>query len=308
MNVTFRQLQVFEAVARHLSYTRAAEALHLTQPAVSMQIRQLEEAAGVALFAQHGKKISLTPAGEELRHYSRQIQQLLRDASDALEAHRTLQRGRLAVTVASTANHFAARLIGEFSKAHPGVTITLDVTNRERLLAQLENNEPDLVIMGEPPQGLDLTSERLMENPLVLVASPGHALAGRRRIPLAEVSREQFVVRESGSGTRNAIERFLQAHGLSLAGTLEMSSNEAIKHAVEAGLGLGIVSRHTIELELAAGRLVVLDVEGFPILRHWHIVTRRGKRLSPIARAFRDFLREKAPRYVSARGVVASPA
>ncbi len=294
MHVTLRQLQVFEAVARLNSYTRAAEHLHLSQPGVSMQIKQLEESIGLPLFEHVGKKIHLTAAGKEMYGYSQRIGQLLKEADTVIEEMKGLKSGRLAISVATTASHFATRLLAAFSKEYKGVTISLDITNRESLRRQLEFNEPDLVIMGQPPPDLDTESEIFMENPLVMIAAPDHPLVKEKNIPLQRFENEQFVVRETGSGTRSAIERFFNEHGLAFHTAIEMSSNEAIKQAVEAGLGLGIVSIHTLALELATETLVILDVEDFPILRYWHLVHRTGKRLSPPAEAFRQFVHANA--------------
>ncbi len=294
MHVTLRQLAAFEAVARHLSFTRAAAELHLTQPAVSMQIKQLEQATGLPLFEQLGKRIYLTEAGRELYQYSRNIQQQLQELESVLEDLKGVRRGRLSLAVASTANYFAPRLLAAFSKRYEAVAFSLDVTNREALLRHLEANDQDLVIMGRPPEELDVEAAPFMENPLVVIAPPDHPLAGRRRIPLARLESESFVLRESGSGTRIAMERFFAERGIRLSTGMELSSNEGIKQSVEAGLGLGIVSRHTLETYLDARRLVELDVEGFPILRHWYVVHRRGKRLSPVAQAFKTFMLEEA--------------
>ncbi len=294
MNVTLRQLSVFESVARHLSFTRAAEELFLTQPAVSMQIKQLEENVGLPLFEQLGKKIFLTEAGRELYHYSRVIAQQLAEAEAVLEDLKGVTRGRLDISVASTANYFATRLLAAFVHRYEGISFSLDVTNRETLLRQLESNERDLVIMGKPPEGMDLATEAFMENPLVVIAAPDHPLAKERKIPLARLQEETFVVRERGSGTRIAMERFFAEHHAKLTAGMEMTSNEAIKQAVSAGLGLGIVSIHTLALELQLGCLTVLDVEDFPILRHWYLVHRAGKRLSPVAQAFREFVLSEA--------------
>ena len=293
MNVTFRQLKVFESVARLLSFTQAAQELHLSQPAVSMQIKQLEENAGLPLFEQLGKKVYLTEAGREMHHYCRTIAAQLEEVEDVLEQLKGIQRGHLDIAVASTANYFATRLLAAFAKQHEGVTFSLDVTNRESLLRQLENNEKDLVVMGRPPETMPLEIEAFMENPLVVIAAPDHPLAGKK-VSLNRLQQESFVVREAGSGTRIAMERFFNEHDVSLQTGMEMTSNEAIKQAVEAGLGLGIVSIHTLTLELEVGRLVVLDVENLPILRHWYVVHRKGKRLSPIATAFRQFVLSEA--------------
>ncbi|KAF0191477.1 MAG: LysR family transcriptional regulator [Gammaproteobacteria bacterium] len=302
MHLTLRQLKVFAAVARHLNFTRAAEEMHLTQPAVSMQIKQLENNVGLPLFEQIGKQIYLTEAGREMYHYSRVIAQQLEEADTVIDSLKGVQRGRLAIAVASTANYFAPRLLATFSGSHAAVTISLDVTNREGLLKQLESNEKDLVIMGRPPAQMDLVAEPFMDNPLVIIASPGHALVGRQNIPLADLQHETFVVREQGSGTRIAMERFFSAQGVRLATGMEMSSNEAIKQAVQAGLGLGIVSMHTLGLELETKRLVVLDVQSFPIMRHWYIVHWRGKRLSPVAQAFKEFVLTEGAGLISVPG------
>ncbi len=297
MQVTFRQLRVFQAVAQHRSYTRAAESLFLSQPAVSMQIKQLEENAGLPLFEQIGKKIYLTEAGEELLHYSRAITQQLAEAEVVLEELRGVRRGRLDITVASTANYFCSRLLAAFGRRIPQLKISLDVTNRERLIQKLENNETDLAIMGQPPPELDVIAEPFMDNPLVVIAAPDHPLARRRRqITLAELVREPFVVREPASGTRIAIERFLTEGGFDRNTRMEMRSNEAIKQAVQAGLGLGIVSLHTLELELETQRLIILDVASFPIMRQWYLVHGRAKRLSPMAHTFHDFILNEATR------------
>ncbi len=290
MNITFRQLRVFGAVARHLSFTRAAEELHLTQPAVSMQVKQLEEVVGLPLFEQIGKKIYLTDAGREMARYGEAVIALLDEAELVFEEMKGLRRGRLHITVASTANYFAPRLLAAFCRQHPEVRVSLDVTNREGLLRALAENSTDLVIMGQPPAELDVEAESFMDNPLVVIAAPDHPLAGRRKIPLEVLAGETFLVREKGSGTRSAMERHFAEHGISLSTPMEMSTSEAIKQGVEAGLGLGLLSLHTLEMELALERVVVLDVESFPIMRHWFVVHRKGKRLSRVAEAFRRFV------------------
>jgi DNA-binding transcriptional LysR family regulator len=289
-NLTLRQLRVFDAVARHLSYTRAAQELFLSQPAVSMQIKQLEENVGLPLFEQLGRRVYLTEAGRELFAYSHSIAQQLDEAEAVMEELKGVRRGKLKVSVASTANYFATRLLAAFAKEHEGVTVSLDVTNRRGLLNQLAANETDLVIMGRPPADLNLVTEAFMDNPLVVIAPAGHPLVGRKDIPVSRLQEETFVVRERDSGTRIAMERFFHELGIELTTGMEMTSNEAIKQAVEAGLGLGIVSIHTLELELQSGRLAILDAQHFPIMRHWYVVHRKGKRLSAAAETFKRFL------------------
>lgn len=301
MHLSLRQIRIFEAVAQYQSYTRAAEKLHMTQPAVSMQIKQLEEDSGLALFERQGKRMCLTQTGHDLLHHASQVLQAYNDLLVAMEERKGVKGGHLIVSVATTANYFVTQLLAEFSRLHEGINVTLDVTNRHMLLDQLENHEPDMVIMGEPPKGYNLQSERLMENPLVMIAAPEHPFARQQTmLTLDEVLGERFIIREKGSGTRSAIERHIQNFNKTCGSTLEMRSNETIKHAVEAGLGLGIVSLHTIQPELESGRLATLNVEHFPIRRHWHIVMRKGKRLSPIAQEFKRFVMQEAPRFVRA--------
>lgn len=294
MNITLRQLKIFEAVARHLSFTRASEELHLTQPAVSMQVKQLEDTVGVPLFEQVGKRIFLTDAGREMSRYAHLISDTLDEIEQVFDEMRGVKGGRLRISVASTANYFVPQLLATFCQRYPKVQVSLDVTNRERLLAALADNSTDLVIMGKPPDGMELVAESFMENPLVAIAPPGHPLARQKHIPLDRLVRETFLVREQGSGTRSATERFFVEHGLALSATMEMSSSEAIKQGVEAGLGLGLLSLHTLEMELALERLVVLDVKELPIRRSWYIMYRPGKRLSGITQKFKSFVVEEA--------------
>jgi LysR family transcriptional regulator, low CO2-responsive transcriptional regulator len=298
MHLTLRQIEVFNAVARHQNYTRAAEELHLSQPAVSMQIRQLEEGIGLPLFEQVGKQMHLTDAGDQMYIYGREIAGLLDEAEIVFEAIKGVQHGNLSISVATTASHFATRLLAEFAKQHEGITISLDVTNREALRRQLENNEPDLVIMGQPPEGVDVEAAAFMDNPLVMIAPAQHSLIGQKKIPLSHFANENFVAREPGSGTRGATRRFFEEHGVAFNTGIEMTSNEAIKQAVEAGLGLGIVSIHTLELELETRRLHILDVQDFPIMRHWYVLQRKGKRLSPAAQAFKEFVLKQASQFI----------
>ena len=288
--LTLRQLKVFEAVARHLSFSKAAAELHLTQPAVSMQVRLLEGFVGLPLTEQVGKKIFLTEAGREMFRASQNIAAQLNDLGIALTQLKGVESGQFNLAVTSTVNAVATDLLAQFRGAHPGVSIHLDVSNRESVLGQLAANRIDLAIMGQVPEDLDLEAIRFMDNPLVVIAPPGHPLARRKRISVNDLASESFLVREAGSGTRGAMERFFAAKGLSIHTSMEMSSNEAIKQAVQAGLGLGILSLQTLEMELALKRLAVLRVEDFPIMRHWYIVHRADKRLSPVARAFKEFV------------------
>ncbi|MBS4095392.1 MAG: LysR family transcriptional regulator [Sulfuricella sp.] len=303
LHVTFRQLRVFEAVARHLSFSRAAEELHLTQPAVSMQIKQFEENAGLPLFEQLGKKIFLTEAGREMFHYARTIAQQLAEAETVLTELKGLKRGKLTISVVSTANYFAPQLLAVFCRRFENVTLSLNVANREMLLAQLADNEMDMAIMGQPPLDADIEAAPFLENPLVVIASPSHPLAGERNIDPARLADETFIVREPGSGTRGAMERFFAEHGMTLHTGMEMSTTEAIKQAVQAGMGLALVSRHTIALELETRRLAILDVVSFPLLRYWYVAHRKGKRLTAVAQGFKEFLVNEAAKVLAGGGL-----
>jgi DNA-binding transcriptional LysR family regulator len=288
-------LRIFEAVARHCSISRAASELRLSQPAVSMQIKQLEEQIGLPLIDQIGKRLFLTEAGQELRGHAGQIAARVVDLNAAMDQFRGLERGLLRIAVMATANYFLPPLIASFSESHPGVRISLQVANRETLLAALTDNRTDLAITGQPPESVDVVAQRFMDNPLVVIAAPAHKLAAQERIPLKRLEEEILVVREPGSGTRAFTDRYFAEHGVDYRPGCELSTNEAIKQAVQAGLGLGVVPAQTIELELETRRLVVLPVQGFPLIRRWFIVHRTDKRLSGAAQAFRDLLLAQNP-------------
>lgn len=288
--LTLRQFRIFEAVARHLSFSRAAEELHLSQPAVSMQVRGIEVILGMPLTEQIGRKIFLTDAGREVLHASQAITARLDDLQHNLVQLRGLEQGRLTLAVTSTVNAVATGILARFRARYPDIAIHLAVSNRAEVLDMLVGNRVDLAIMGQVPDTLGLDATRFMDNPLVVIAPPDHPLASRRKVPIETLADEPFLVREAGSGTRGAMERFFAARGLELKSSMEMSSNEAIRQAVQAGLGLGILSLQTLELELALKRLAVLKAEGFPIMRHWYVVHRADKRLSPVAQAFKKFV------------------
>ncbi|MDE2451669.1 MAG: LysR family transcriptional regulator [Gammaproteobacteria bacterium] len=297
-NVTLRQMRVFAAVARHLSFTRAAQELHLTQPAVSQQVSLLEEEVGMPLFEQIGRKIRLAPAGMELLRYATQVTELLREAGETLAAMRGLKRGELKLGAVSTAKYFAPTLLSAFTPAYPEVTIKFTVANREEIVKLLGGTELDLVIMGRPPRELDTTAEPFARHPFVIIASPDHPLARRRHIPLRSLTRESFIIREQGSGTRASMEHVFRERGVPFRASMEVSSNETIKQAVMAGMGLSFISSHTIGLEAGAGKLAILDVAGLPIVRDWYVIHLREKILSPIASAFRTYLLENGARVI----------
>ncbi|MDE2607921.1 MAG: LysR family transcriptional regulator [Burkholderiales bacterium] len=289
-NATLRQLKVFEAVARHRSYSRAAEELHLTQPAVSTQVGKLEEHAGLPLFEQLGKKIHLTAAGEQMLQSSREIIQKFQEAEEAMARFKGVSGGRLNVSVISAGDYFFPRLLVEFAQRHAGVTFNFGVCNREELLAQLKENRTDLAVMVRPPEDEDTIAVPFAPHPYVIVAPPSHRLAATPRIPVTRIVREPFVVREKGSDTWNSMVEAFGSHLPELNIAMEIRSTETIKQAVIAGMGVSFLSAHTVSRELQSGSLVVLDVQGFPLMLNWFVVYRRGKRLPPVALAFKNFL------------------
>jgi DNA-binding transcriptional LysR family regulator len=289
-HATLRQLKVFEAVARLLSFSRAAEELHLTQPAVSTQVAKLEEHAGNVLFEQFGKKIFLTPAGAELLQISRAIIQQFEAAENAMMQFKGVSGGKLNVGVISAGDYFFPRLLVEFASRHRGVTLNFTVHNREGLLTHIAENLTDLAIMVRPPTDLDTSNQAFAPHPYVIVAPPTHPLVGVPGIPLKRLMREPFVVRERASDTWHSMEDGFGRELENINIAMEIRSTETIKQAVIAGMGVSFVSAHTISQELKSGSLCVLDVEGFPLMLNWYVVHRRTKRLPPVAQAFKDFL------------------
>ena len=289
-HVSLRQLRVFEAAASNRSFSKAAEALHLTQPGVSMHIKELEISAGLPLFERIGRKLYVTEAGQELLGRAREILRALKAAEDTLDGLKGLRRGRINLAVVSTAKYFVPQLLAQFGRDFPELEIRLAVNNRISVIEQLVANEVDLAIMGRSPQSLDTVAEPFAQNPHVVIASREHPLAARRDILVETIAKENFIVREPGSGTRLAMEQFFEQLGLRCNVGMEMASNETIKQAVMAGMGVSFISRHTIELELQTQRLVVLDVRGTPVVRQWHVAHLAKKRLSPTASAFKQFV------------------
>jgi len=297
-NATLRQLKVFEAVARLSSFSRAAEELHLTQPAVSTQIAKLTEHAGLPLFEQLGKKIYLTSAGAELLQHSRAIIAQFQQAEDAMTQFKGVTGGKLNVAVISAGDYFFPRLLVEFVRRHPGVTLNLTVHNRSELLEHLANNLTDLAVMVRPPEGGDTLSEAFAPHPYVVVAAPKHGLATESRIPLARIVREPLIVRETGSDTWQSMAEGFGRQMANLNVAMQIKSTETIKQAVIAGMGISFLSAHTVSRELRARTLSVLDVQGFPLLLNWYVVQRRNKRLPPVAQAFKQFLLAEGARLI----------
>jgi len=258
-----------------------------------MQVRQLEETAGLPLFEQLGKRVHLTEAGRELLGYATTISELLREAEHAMNALKGIGGGELSIAAASTAKYFAPQLLAEFRRLHPEVRLRLAVSNREAVVKELAQNSVDLAIMGRAPRGVETEAVAFAKHPIGIIASPGHPLAGKRRLPLARLAGETFIIRERGSGTRSAMEHVFGRRGFRPREVLEMSSNETIKQAVMAEMGVAFLSLHTCGLELKTAKLVALDIAGLPVMRAWHVIHRRNKRLSPAAAAFKDFLVER---------------
>jgi len=290
-STTLRQLELFEAIARLGSFTRASEELFLTQPTVSMQIKKLTDTVGMPLFEQVGKKIYLTEVGQELLQASKGISEHLANFEMIAANMKGLKKGKLRLAVVTTAKYFAPRLLGSFCQIYPGVEVSLIVTNRERLLERVANNLDDLYILGQPPDDANVVAEAFLENLLVVIAPADHPLAKVKNIPPAKLANEPFLLREVGSGTRMAVERLFEDLGIKINMRMELGSNEAIKQSVIGGLGISVLSRHTLELDLPSKQFVMLDVQGFPIKRHWYFAYPAGKQLSLIAGTFVDHLR-----------------
>jgi DNA-binding transcriptional LysR family regulator len=299
-NYTLRQLQTFIEVAKESSVTRAASRLFVTQPAVSMQLKQLEEAFGVALVEPIGRNIRLTHAGRDFLDHANAALGALKDLEATMADHVGMKQGRLDLAVVTTAKYFVPMLLMRFRTLHPGIEVALQVENRERVVGMLSRNEVDLVVMGRPPDGLPCDATPFATNPLGVLCSPDHPLASLKKVRFESVAACEFLVREDGSGTRAAMERLFAKHRAEMKVTMELPSNETIKRAVMAGMGLGFLSLRTVRLELSSGHLKLLDVPGLPLLGYWCVTHLEHKKLSPAARAFKAFLIEQGGPLVDA--------
>ena len=296
-HATLRQFQVFEAIYRLGSFTRASEELFLTQPTVSMQVKKLADAIGLPLFEHVGRNVEPTQAGEELYDACRSMFATLANLEMKVADLQGLKCGRLRMGVITTAKYLAPEMLGEFSHIYPGIELALKVTNRDSIIERMLSNEDDLYIMGQTPQGEpELESYSFAPNPLVVMASRNHPLVGKKNISMEEIAKEPFIIREPGSGIRDATFKAFHAKGLLPKVRMELGSNEAIKHAIAGELGLSVLSLHTLSLEGTDGPVAILDVEGFPIMRKWHIVYPKGKELSLVAQTFLDFAVEYEPK------------
>jgi DNA-binding transcriptional LysR family regulator len=300
MNATFRQLRLFLALAEHGSVTGAAKACHVTQPTVSMQLRELADAVGLPLYEQIGKRLHLTEAGEALAETARTMLDQWMEFEQAINAMKGLEQGRLRVALVSTAKYFVPRLLGTFCTEHPNIEIALEILNRDGVVARLRENRDDLYIMSMPPENLDLEQHAFLHNPLVLIAPAGHRLKGRH-LELTDLLAERFILRERGSGTRLACDAYFARSAFVPAVRLELGSNEAIKQAVSGGLGLAVISRHALSARPEDDQLAILDVAGFPLQSHWFTLYPRGKRLSPIAAVFLEHLKRSASEWSDRR-------
>ena len=292
MRVTMRQLQVFEAVARLRSYSRAADEIHVAQPTVSKQIRLLHEEIGLPLIELIGKKVFLTQAGEELYATCSAWLDSWGRFEQTIADLKGLKQGRLSIAAVTTTKYFMPRMLGPFCSQYPGIDISLEVVNRDRLLERMAQNQDDLYVMGIPPEDISTQSEPFLENPLVVLAPQFHPLVAKRNIQFAEIAHEQFILREHGSGTRLAVEKVFEERGFPLRVKMELGSNEAIKQAVAGGLGLSVLSKSTLNLDATQRDIAIRDVDGFPIKRYWYLVRPRDKQLSVVAKTFMEFLKQ----------------
>jgi DNA-binding transcriptional LysR family regulator len=290
MRTTLHQLKVFKQVAYMLNFTKAGKVLGLTQPAVSIQIKQLETNLGISLFEKIGKTLYLTPAGKDLRIFSDDIFSRFENMDMALSALKGELQGDFYLSAVSSAKYFTPHLLGAFHKKYPKVNLHLDIVNRENIILRLQENKDDLVIMGLLPEIMPLARYPFVDNPIILISSPNHPLANKRNLELEELSDHPFLHREKGSGTRKALEEFLDEKSISLQASMTLGNSETIKQGVMAELGISAVSRHSVSLELATNTLVELDFIDFPLVRSWYVVHHESKHLSPIAKAFVEFV------------------
>jgi len=301
MNITFRQLRVFTEVAQQGSMARAAETLHLTPPAVSMQIKEVETQVGLPLFDRQGRSVVLSTAGEYFLVHAKRLLAALKEADDAMARLKRVERGLLTIGMVSTAKYFVPHLLARFHQDHPGVDVRLRVVgNREQLVALMDTGDVDISIMGRPPRELATRSEAFATHPLVFVGPPDHPLLRTPQAPVSALATYAFIAREHGSGTRTAMEAFFTEHRHAPRIAMEMSSNETIKQAVIAGMGLSFLSLHTVGLELRNHLLAVLDIAGAPVMRTWNVVHMGSKVLSPAAEAFRYFMIEEGAAFLRA--------
>ncbi|MEO1590394.1 MAG: LysR substrate-binding domain-containing protein [Cyanobacteria bacterium J06632_22] len=295
IHATLHQLKVFEATARHGSFTRAAEELYLTQPTVSIQVKQLTKAVGLPLFEQIGKRLYLTEAGKKLLATCQEIFQGLEQFEMSVADLKGMKQGQLRIAVITTAKYFVPRLLGPFCNAYPGIDISLKVTNHQNIQERMADNKDDLYIVSQPPSQPDLKTYPFLDNPLVVIAPKNHPLVGQQNIPISALNDEPFIMREPGSGTRDAVQKLFSKENIEVKVRLELGSNEAIKQAIAGGLGISVLSQHTIISEGTGGEFAILDIQGFPIERQWYVGHLAGKHLSVVAESFLQYLLDESP-------------
>ncbi|MGB3514774.1 MAG: LysR substrate-binding domain-containing protein [Microcoleaceae cyanobacterium] len=292
IQATLHQLRVFQTVASHGSFTKAAEELFITQPTVSAQVKQLGQTVGMPLFEQIGKQLYLTDVGRELLITCQEVFEQLDRFEMIVADIKGTKQGRLRLAVVTTAKYFVPRMLGHFCQQYPGVDISLEVTNHQNITRRMLENQDDLYILSQPPEYIGLHSEPLMDNPLVVVANKHHPLAGETKIPIKRLNNEAFIMREHGSGTRQAVQKLLAKHKVAVRVRLELGSNEAIKQAIAGGLGISVLSKHTLYCKSSEWELTILDVQGFPIKQQWYVSYLAGKQLSVVAQTFLEYLHE----------------
>lgn len=294
MNATFRQLRLFLALSEHQSITSAARACHVTQPTVSMQLKELADAVGMPLYEQIGKRLYLTEAGETLAQSARAMVDEWSAFEQRINALKGLTRGRLRLAVVNTAQYFVPTLLGSFYASHPEIDVALELLNRDAIVARLRDNRDDLYIMSMPPDDIELEKHAFLPNPLVVIAPANHPLAARRRLSLQHLANERFIVRERGSGTRMACDAHFAEQGFVPLVRLELGSNEAIKQSVAAGMGLAVMSRHALAADVKQDQVAILNLSGFPIQSRWWTLYPKGRRLSPVASVFLEHIERTA--------------
>ena len=292
MDFTLHQLKIFGMVARHRSMTKAAEELHMTQPAVSIQIKQLQETVGIPLIEVIGRQVYLTEAGRQLHQVQQSITNEIESFSAAVSQLKGGLEGTLTISAASTAKYFLPYLLGEFRQRYPQIQISLKVTNRDEVLGHLNSNEYDLAILTQVPDDKSIVANPFLENPLVMCSTPDHPFAGVSDINIQQLKNEPFIYREPGSGTRMVLERYLEAHHISVVPTMELGTNEAVKQAIMGGIGISLISKLSLENELQLNKISILDVQNLPIMTHWHTLYKKEKNLSPVTENFLSFLKE----------------
>lgn len=297
IQATLHQLEVFEAVARHGSFTRAAEELLITQPTVSSQVKQLSKSVGLPLYEQIGKQLYLTEAGKELLATCQQVFGKLDNFEMKIADLKGTKQGRLNLTAVTTAKYFVPRILGSFCRRYPGVDVSLQVINHHQIQERMMENKDDLYIMSQPPQEVDLYAQPFLANPLVVLAPADHPLVKQTNIPIKSLNNEPFIMREPGSGTRQAVQQLFAKYKVNVRVRLELGSNEAIKQAVVGGLGISILSQHSLATEISMGELALLDVQGFPLQHRWYVTHLAGKQLSVVAETFLEYLLKESKKF-----------